>query len=272
MKKLVLISSLIIVMLVSLVGCASDGGNSDTANSSSAQGGSVSFSDYLKKGDSVWFLVSEDQSYGTPSKDSNVEDVLILNDSDVVYYEDLDLTLGDFAQMEDDSYIEAIKKICEDKRNARISEEIDNNQSAMNDYKEMWEKSGIVIDTYEKVIKELESYKLVSAGPTKYTKKIFTDATGNATSYEQISFNYKYDLLPHTDSSTSDDYMDIFVEGKIEDSSFQEKLIDNRLQATIYDSFYSGFTNDNNGYFITRCPEGTLFMFDDVGTEGIEVD
>ena len=218
----------------------------------------MAFSRYLNKGQyQIWYQIN--RGFG---KDSNVLDAIIIKDGKAIVIDQFDLSLGEIARMSDDE----IYKYALDKYYSRIDKSIDEVNGKFREEDEYVQNAEegdyeVNFDELEKrkerYQNELDYYNMLSSNKDDFTFdnyaiSVETDSTGNNAKYETI-------------------FLKANGEYNVEAGSKFRFNVTKPTSATIYDSFYYGFTYDegeDNEYFITRLDDNKIKILpDDVTTE-----
>ena len=154
---------------------------------------------------------------------------------------------------EDQTYVEEITTYLEgaldESQFAVIKEKIDETEASFASINTMVE------NIYNAIVNHIEEVK-ENAKPGKYELTLFSDATGNNTDSEKITFNLESPVGTATRSIRLRD---------------QINPVGSSNSITVYDSIYTGFQGSEMSY-ITRVKEGVELTLDAVGESDLPVD
>lgn len=213
MKKFVTLLVLSVSMFV-LTACSSNNDNGNKNETENVSNGnskvqSTTFADYFnsKKKETNLFYVTNVDRRDIFGKDSPIYSVLVSENGYVTSYDLFDrlsreeLTMGDVAKMSDADILEKVKSMWKEKQDHEINsfssrldtvkENIDD--SASSDFDQnvrTAEKKYLDYLEKDNNVKSVKPYK------SKISFNVITDASGNQTQNEELSFNYTDAIYP----------------------------------------------------------------------------
>lgn len=120
----------------------------------------------------------------------------------------------------------------------------------------------------EKVVSSIEKFETEEMEPGSYELYLTSDTTGNVTQSETIRMLAL--SLPAADAYSEEMPWKDFMSYKRQITEFAAcASLDNVI---IYDSHYAGYVSYDGVPFVTRCPESTRFVLDEVKDGNLPVD
>ena len=222
--------------------------------------------------DTVWFSKSVDSKF---SKDLSPKEAYQFKDGKVTRYPMVGLSMGEISKIDPKDLPDAVRTSCYNKLTKYCEKTITKNQEIIEKYNKRYqegnESAKEIIDKHTKKNQRLEE---AMASPetlldafvttTPYILVIWTDDSGNYTGREDIKYKAPEDAYSIRnaieDGKTAEDHVNtIWI-------SYGEYL------GPVYDSEYSGFSNESNVALFTKSSQNTYFTLDEVGTKDILVD
>lgn len=284
-KRLASIIMMLCIFIMNLFMVACDNESEDNSSSESITAGNsitgeMTFKDALtKEGTHIWYSIKAPEGRLT-----EVDGIYVIESGKMTVYDTDGIpsylepnlgTLEDYYSLSDNEAISLAKQ----KYNAvwesyysRIEEDIASVENGVLDnldegFFEPEVQKEALYETYEKI----KTNGVPERNPENYSFLLTLDESGNNTDKEAFL----------TTVNKAGTYEGHISESNIEGYNYYEYHDGERVEIyvaetsgcepfEVYDTYYGGYTNEGNFYFVTKCDPDSLFVLDSPGTEGIE--